>query len=466
MKTVSLALVSVAGAGLWYTDPPVVRNGVTWLRNEFVIVEKKNDSIFSRYVTAQVEEGEIRRVVTATGTLNAVANVEVASQLAGQIAKVFVDFNDRVKNGQPLAQLDQRSFAARVEEAQATVDLANESISTAKLKLERARIDVQESEAQIAVLKARLDEAQVALDKAQSEFQRKQRLVSQGAASPTEVVDATLNRASAEAALREAEAIAAAHEHKVAGTRADVRRAESELQSAVDTLAQKKALLQLAQIDLDRTTIRSPLDGVIVGRKVNEGQTVASDLWAMPLFMVAGDLREMQIDMKVDEADISMLREGQKAAFRVDAYPGREFSATVRQVRMAAEVAQNVVTYTVVLSAANEDNLLLPGMTAIVDVTINQTGPVLKVPLAALRFNPKPDQFALAQQSKVTRGRPAVLWVIGNNGEPKPLSVGLGEADVNNAAVVSGELAKGDSVILGERAKPASWQPFGARLGS
>jgi HlyD family secretion protein len=465
MKIVSLALASFVGLGLWYVDPAIVRAGATWLRSELAKEKNTNPSL-PQYVTAQVEEGAIRRVVTTTGTLNAVANVEVSSVLSGQIARVFVDFNDLVKKGQPLAQLDQRSLEARVEEAQATADLANDNINTAKVKLDHSRIKAQQSEAQIAVLKARLDDAQVNLDKAKTLYRRKQQLVSRQAASAMELEDATMSRSSAEAKLREAEATAMVQLHNVAGTKADVRRAESEYQSALNNLAEKKAILRLRQIDLDRSTIRSPLDGVVVGRNVNEGQTVVSEQYALPLFIVAGDLSQMQIAAKVDEADISTLGVGQQAVFRVDAYPGRQFSATVKQVRQAPEVEQNVVIYTVILSAANRDGLLLPGMTAIIDITVNQTGPILKVPLAALRFSPKLGRNDQVRQSEVKRGKPAVLWVVGKNGEPKSVSVGLGEEDGNDAAVLSGELAKGDLVIVGERTTAISWRPFGIRLGS
>jgi HlyD family secretion protein len=449
-----VVVASLAGLGFWYG---------AWAQNELDI--HKEATAPQRYLTAPVEEGEIHHVVTATGTLNAIVNVEVGSQLSGQIAEVFVDFNDDVKRGQPLARLDQRSFKAHVDEARAAVDLADANISMARAKLERARIDSIESEAQNAVLKARLDNAQVQLDSARAEFGRKQALVKKGTASVVELEDAGWKRASAEAAVREAEANVAVHKHEVAGAKADVGRIESELETAIDNLAQQKARLQLAQIDLERTTIRSPIDGVIVGRQVNEGQTLATDLEAKTLFTVAGDLRQMQIEANVDEADISMLKVGQPATFTVDAYPGRQFRAKVRQIRKAPEVQQNVVTYTVVLSAANEESLLLPGMTALVGITVNKTGTVLKVPLAALRFSPKGDHHAPEVQSEDTNDKSAVLWVVGENGELKPLSVGLGEADENDAAVVRGALANGDLVVVGEAAKPDSKHLFGIRIG-
>jgi HlyD family secretion protein len=457
MKTtllVDLVVASLAGLGFWYG---------AWAQNELEI--QKRTAPAQRYLTASVEEGEIRRVVTATGALNATVNVEIGSQLSGQIAEVYVDFNDNVKRGQPLARLDQRSFKARVDEARAAVDSANESISTAKAKLQRAQIEVLKSETESAVLKARLDNAKAMLKQAQADLQRKKELVKRGAGSVVDLEDAETKRASAEAGLHEAQANIATHEHVVAGTKADVKRIETELQSSVDNLALQKARLQLAQIKLEQTTIRSPIDGVVVGRKVNEGQTLATDLEAKTLFIVAGDLRQMQIEANVDEADISMLRVGQRAAFTVDAYPGQQFTATVRQIRKAPEVQQNVVTYTVVLSTTNNDDLLLPGMTALVHMTVNQTGPVLKVPLAALRFSPKQDRHKEAGQSEITDGKSATVWVVGENGEPKPVSVGLGEADESDAAVVSGALAKGDLTIIGEATDAAPKRLFGIRIG-
>ena len=239
------------------------------------------------------------------------------------------------------------------------------------------------------MLDARIDSSRVKLDAARSELRRKEALRERSIGTPVDVEDAQTKVRSAEAALREAEAIAAAQENKILGAKADVARVRSELDTAVATLPQKRALLEVAEIDLDRTTIRAPIDGIIVGRNVNEGQTLATTLEAKTLFTVAGNLNQMEIHAKVDEADIGKIRVGQDATFTVDAHPGRQFAATVRQVRKAPQVIQNVVTYAVVLSAANPEKLLLPGMTALVRITVNRTGPVLKVPLAALRYAPK-----------------------------------------------------------------------------
>src|SRR5215472_14076478 len=267
----------------------------------------------SRYITVPVAENSLRRSVTATGVLNANVNVEVGSQLSGQIAELLVDFNDTVTKGQPLARLDERTFEARLAEARAEREVAEAAINVARAKLERAQIEVVNTEAERTVLQARTDNARLKLLGAKNELKRKEALRERQASAAVEVEGAQMKVGSAEAALREAEAIASAQENKIAGAKADLRRAEAELQTAIATLPQKEAQLQVAVIDLDRATIRSPIDGVVVGRKVNEGQTLATTLEAKTLFIIAGNLRQMEIDAKVDEADIGKIQIGQEA---------------------------------------------------------------------------------------------------------------------------------------------------------
>ena len=464
-KIVLTALVAATAIAWWFDAVPGVRDRLAEVGAQLGIRKGSAAAASAQYLTAAVEYGELRRVITATGTLNAIVNVEVGSQLSGQVADVLVDFNDEVKKGQALARLDQKSFKARVAEAQAAVDLAEVSIAVARARLERAEIDARDSEARRAVLKARTDNAKVKLQAATSELHRKEGLRERQIGSLVELEDAQTKVASAAAALREAEAIAAAHENAVAGTKADLRRVSSELESAVASVPQKKALLQVAEIDLERTTIRSPIDGVVVGRNVNEGQTLATTLEAKTLFIIAGDLHQMEIHAKVDEADIGKIRLEQEATFTVDAHPGRQFAATVRQVRKAPQVLQNVVTYTVVLSAANQDNILLPGMTALARITVNKIVSVSKIPLAALRYVPKAVQAAAAEPDEAPRGRPATVWILGENGEQKAIVVGLGEEDASHAAVLSGPLRPGDRVIVGEALNAAPRGIFGIRIG-
>jgi HlyD family secretion protein len=465
METLLLTFLMFLGPSFWFEDDPLVRDRAAFLGNQLGIPKGGAASARAHYITAVVEKGELQRVVTATGALNATVNVEVGSQLSGQIAEILVDFNDVVKKGDPLARLDQKSFKAKVAEAEAVLDIARVGVKSARANVERAEIQARDGEAQRAVLKARTDNARVSLDAAEIALRRKEALQARSVGTLADLEDARSRLASAAAALRETEAVEAVHEHKVAASIADVRRSQSELDSALASVPQKEALLQVARIDLDRTTIWSPTDGVIVGRNVNEGQTLATLMEAKTLFIVAGDLREMEIHAKVDEADIGTIQAGQEAVFTVDAHPGRRFEAKVKQLRKAPQVQQNVVTYTVVLTASNRENLLLPGMTALVRITVNRTGPVLKLPLAALRFSPRTGRSQQDARNEIATGKPASVWVLGDDGEPRGLVVGLGEDDANHSAVVSGRLHEGDRVIVGEVAETAPKRLFGIRIG-
>jgi HlyD family secretion protein len=465
MKGLLFILFVFLGLFFWFQDDPLIRDQAAWVRKEIGIPKSEAAIVHAQYITIPAEIGHVHRSITATGTLNSTVNVEVGSQLSGQITEVIVDFNDSVVKNQPLARLDQKSFQAKVDEAEATLSLAKVNINTSRAKVERAETDVRDSAAGRAVLKARADSARITLESAQNALRRKETLQTQGIGTAADLEDVRSRVALAAAALRETEALEAAHEHKIAASKADLRRSQSEFDAAVASVPQREALLHVANIDLDRTTIRSPIEGVVVGRNVNEGQTLATTMEAKTVFIIAGDLHEMEIHAKVDEADIGRIRAGQEAFFTVDAQPGRQFTASVRQLRKAPQVQQNVVTYTVVLTAANRDNLLLPGMTALVRITVNRTGPVLKVPLAALRFAPRSADRPPEPQSEVTTGTPASVWVLGENGKPKGLAVGIGEDDSSQAAVVSGALQPGDRVIIGEVAENAPNRLFGIRLG-
>ena len=285
----------------WLSDVrSTLRDVAKWIRVQPAWEPKHTN----RYITARAETGKLRQTITASGTLNAVTTVDVGSQLSGQIAKLFVDFNDVVKRGQPLAQLDQQSFEARVAEAKAAIEMTQAALEIQKAKIERAEVDLRDAEAQRTVLRARTDNAKVRLTLAESTARRKQQLAERGAGSSARRDDALAQRDSAMATLRETEALQAAHKHAIAGAKVDVERARAELGNVIASLPQKQAQLRLAEIDLERATIRSPIDGLVLGREVEEGQTVAASLEAPTLFTIAGDLQNMKIDARVDETDI------------------------------------------------------------------------------------------------------------------------------------------------------------------
>jgi HlyD family secretion protein len=267
-------------------------------------------------------------------------------------------------------------------------------------------------------------------------------------------------RASSEQIRMKAEAIAMAE--------AEQHMAEANLQNAQAVIEQRQAALDQARLDLDRTVLRAPIDGIIIKRDVNPGQTVAVSLEAKTLFKIANDLREMEVHGKIDEADVGQLKKGQTAQFTVDAYPDRTFSGRVLQIRKSPEVVQNVVTYTAIISAPNPDLLLLPGMTAQLRIVVSDTGETLKIPSQALRFRPNIDAAASRRQrpsQAASAKASATVWVLGNDGQPKPVVVNLGARDDSSAALLEGSLAEGQQVIIGIATSQNQRGYLGVRLG-
>lgn len=405
---------------------------------------------------AAVERGSIEQSVTVTGMLQPVKTVEVGSQLSGQVAKLYVDFNDAVRKGEALAQIDPRTFKAKVDEAKSTLDEALANVKIAQAKLDRARIELANARAQKEILKAKLDSAKALLASAERNVGRKTALQAHNVASATSVEDAQTDLVSKMAQEREAQKVLELNSFAVEGAAADVRRLQAELEQAQASVPEKEAVLRAAEADLDRTIIRSPIDGVIVGRFVDEGQTLAVGLEARTAFNVAHRLEDMEIHARVDETDIGKIAPGQRAYFTVDAYPDRRFYAVVRQVRKAPQVNQNVVTYTVVLATANPDGALLPGMTALVKIIIDHQDNVLKVPLAALRFQPDGVPPEKGSQSVWVRSGPGVRRVL----------ITTGSAGPEQVVLKSGNLSEGDEVAVGQAVRPSGRELFGIRFGS
>jgi HlyD family secretion protein len=425
-------------------------------------------SAFPGFVPAPVSIGTIRQSVTTTGTLHALVTVSVGTQLSGQIAELYADFNDVVDKDQALALLDTRTYEARLAEATAATEMADAVVAVHQARLERARVDIRDAEAHREVLQARLDHARIRHAAAEGALERAEELGARGAGSAAQVEDARVARDQAGASLREAEAARAIHEIAVEGARVDLQRAEAELASAVVSVPQRLAAKRAAEIDLERTMIRSPVDGVVVARNISVGQTVAASLEAPVLFTIAGDLRQMEIHARVDEADIGKIAVGQPASFTVDAYPELTFPAVVSGIRKAPQVIQNVVTYTVVLATSNDEMLLLPGMTATVRITVYEEEDILKLPMGALRFTPS-GELANAVPANQLAGeqfeRRATVWRLTAGGELEPLLVEVGQDDGMHATVLQGPLAAGDEVVVAEIAGEPPPRLFGIRLG-
>jgi HlyD family secretion protein len=370
----------------------------------FLIFGGKNKKSEAGYLTAQVEGGDIAIMVTATGALEAVTTVQVGSQVSGTISSLYADFNDQVKKGQVVAQLDPTFLKAQVAQSQAD-----------------------------------LEKAKASFDLSNKEYERSLTLFEKNLISES---DRDISLTNKELAL-------------------------AQLKSA-------QAALDRAKTNLDYTTIVSPIDGVVISRNVDVGQTVAASLQAPTLFTIAKDLTQMQIKASIDEADIGKIKEGQKALFTVDAYPEQSFKGTVNQIRLSPEIVQNVVSYDVIIGVSNPDLLLKPGMTANVTVLVDSRENIIKVPSGALHFSPPmkskessagkagaghmvrssspPNNGSFNPQAPSSKkANQSTLWILNQQGKPEPVSVKIGISDGTFTQVISDNLKEGDKVITGQK---------------
>jgi HlyD family secretion protein len=343
------------------------------------------------FITAPVERGTISTFVKATGTVEAVVMVDVSSQLSGRIADVPVNFNDIVKAGQVIARLDPEIYAARVSEAKASLNVAKATVVLQKAAIQRAQVAVQNARTAQKVEEAQLVIQNIKQEELERDYQRNLNLSRTGSVSQRDLTQSRAQRDAGAATLRVLEEQINLKAEAIDIAQAEVTMAEANLVNAQAVVEQKQATLDQAEVDRERTEIRAPIDGVVIKRDVNPGQTVAVTLEARTLFKIAQDLREMEVRGRIDEADVGRLRVDQNATFNVDAYPDRTFAGRVQQIRKSPEVVQNVVTYTAIVSAPNPDLLLLPGMTAVLRVVTNETENSLKVSNQALAFD-RPEQ--------------------------------------------------------------------------
>jgi HlyD family secretion protein len=420
-------------------------------------VFRRDNNNKTKYKTGAVDRGDIEAIVTSSGTLNPVTTVEVGSQVSGRIDKLYADFNSHVKEGQLLAEIDQSQFLTKLKQNEANYQSAAASLEKAKVTLENSKKKYE---------------------RALSLFEKN--LIS--------------------------------YEDKDAAE-TDFYNNQAELQASQARLEQAKSTLDSSKVDLTYTVIKSPIDGVVISRDVNIGQTVAASFQAPVLFKIANDLSQMQVECTVDEADIGKVKEGQNVRFTVDAFPEERFSGTVKQVRYSPEVVQNVVTYTTIVEVKNPELKLLPGMTATVSIITGEARNALRVPNSALRFTPNlsaeemkkimesmRQQFAArmgdrsggsnqqagasraegsssqpqggqrpsggeGQQSfmmggsggQARRSTPRV-WIEDANGKLKPVFLRTGVTDNNFTEVVSGDLKEGQLVITGVAGTQAAAQ--------
>ncbi|MGB3861722.1 MAG: efflux RND transporter periplasmic adaptor subunit [Candidatus Aminicenantaceae bacterium] len=399
----------------------------------------KNGNNGVRFKKEAIKKGSIEALVVTTGTLNPVNTVDVGSQVSGKIEDIYVDFNSEVKTGQIIARIDQSAFSTRVQQNEANYRSAVASLEKSKVML--------------ANDKKKLDRAMDLFNKELISFEDKE-----------------------------------AAETQYYSSKADLQSSEAKIEQA-------KSQLDSSQVDLDYTIIKSPINGVVINRNVNVGQTVAASFQAPVLFQIANDLSKMQVECSVDEADIGRVKEGQRVTFTVDAFPDDNFSGKVSQVRYSPEIVQNVVTYTTIVAVENPEMKLRPGMTATVSMVVGEAKDKLLVPNSALRFMPQFTQeemqkmFESMKRERQRRGgdptqaggaRPGQtggqgspsgpqfgmaggpgmqrsarkdvgrVWIEDESGNLKPLMVRIGVTDNTYTEVVRGELEEGQEVITGE----------------
>lgn len=409
---------------------------------------RPKDSV--QYFTSPVTKGDIRDVVEATGTINAVINVQVGSQVSGTISALYADFNSHVKEGQVVARIDPSLFEGAVLQAKA---------------------DLQNAQANAAAAKANAAKAEATAVQAQAQYARSQTLAQQGVVSQQQL---ELDRATAEAGAAEAKSM------------------QAQIGQADAQVALKKAALDVAQTNLDHTVIKAPINGTVISRNVDVGQTVAASLQAPTLFQIAQDLTKMQVYTNIDESDVGQIRPGQPVTFTVDAFPKEVFRGTVDSIRLNATTVQNVVTYNTIVDFDNPDLKLFPNMTAYVSIPVATADGVLRVPNGALRYKPdlkQADIQKLEQQagiephigrtsgggeqgssadlrppanSKVPVGasRPstAVVWkLVGKQLEPVQIATGITDHTQTEVVnVLHGSLDESAHLVTGSASKSSS----------
>jgi HlyD family secretion protein len=420
-----------------------------------------------QYRTATVDRGDISVTVSATGNPNAVVTVQVGSQVSGNVLALFADFNTKVTKGELIARIDPAPFQTKVNQALANLDSARATLANSEAVVQQATANIQAARSSLAAAQANLVKADAVVDDAKVKVDRRVVMVGQGADAKEDLETAQTTYKSAIADRSALQAQAQAANDSVKATEAQLTVARSQVTANQAQVKQFAAALQATQIDLDHTNITAPVDGVVVSRSVDVGQTVAASLAAPTLFLIAQDLTKMQVDTNVSEADVGRVRVDQPATFTVDAYPGRTFSGTVTSIREAPINVQNVITYDAVIGVSNPDLTLFPGMTANVKILIAERRNVLRIPNAALRYHPPSTPPAATRPSTATtktNTTEKAVWILDANDTPQRVAITIGETDGTFTEVTSGSLQAGDRLIvaaLGKTAQASEGRPAG-----
>src|SRR6266404_4437363 len=463
------------------------------------------------YMTAKIERGNLRNTVTATGTLQAVTTVQVGSQASGTISALSADFNSAVKKGQVVAQLDPAVSKAQVDQARAALQQAQASLQLARAGVTNSRAAVSDSQARALAARSTAQNSQAGVSSAQANLavlkaqqddalsllKQQESLLKSGVIAQRDYDTAKTSYQAAEARYNQAQAqvnMAVYSEQSAAG--AGIAQSAAQVQQSQAQVLQAQAALRLAEVNLTHLTIVSPIDGIVVSRNVDVGQTVAASLSAPTLFTIANDLKQMQVIANIDQADIGLVEQAKAVKFTVDAFPGKDFDGKIQQIRINPVNTQNVVTYNVVIDVSNPEEKLKPGMTTNLTFTIDERNNVLKVANAALRFRPQdananstsgnngqasrpgrqgaanaggnaagqssqgaggqggaqsdPQRNFAPPTAPVLPGQTRVVWVLGADGKAQARRIKIGLSDGVSTEVTEGNLQEGELTITSE----------------
>jgi len=435
----------------------------------------------AQFLTVNVNTGSIHCEITATGALQAVTTVQVGSEVSGTVASLNADFNSRVSKGQVLVQLDPAVYEAEISQAQATLEQARANLANARARVIAAEAELANEQAGVSGADANLAALRSERSDASDYLRREQDLSASGVIAARDLEAAQNNFRSADARYNQGAAeVDQARATEQLANRSGLAEAHAQVNEAQAQIEQNEAAIRLAQTNLNYTTIRSPIDGVVISRNVDVGQTIAASLQTPVLFTIAADLTRMQVLANIDQADIGLINTSSQARFTVDAYPGDTFTGEIQQIRLSPQEVDNVVTYNVVINVANPDLKLKPGMTANLVITYAGRDDVLRIRNAALSYIPAgvtqgqihallngtpenvPSQAATEQSAGKAASANAIppttaatvqnqwhlVWVLGPDHKPQSRKITLGLTDGINTEVTAGNLVANESVII------------------
>lgn len=430
-----------------------------------VYIHLKSEDSFT-FKTMKVVKGDIAQTISATGTVNPVIIVNVGAQVTGKVLKLFADYNSIVKKGDIVAKIDPELYKSDLEEGTAR-------LKTARANLESIFKNISYAEAKVKSAGAEIKKAGAGLAYAKKEYKRYVELFQKDLVSASERDQKESAYEEALARLESANAEQSAQKANLYSKKADYEASFSQVKSA-------EAALDRDKTNLDYTIIRSPVDGTVVSREVDEGQTLTARMQTPLLFKIAEDLTKMQVNASIDEADIGRIKAGQQALFTVDAFPYTIFKGILKQVRIAPIIVQNVVTYDVIIEVENRELKLKPGMTANVTIIVEQKSDVVKIPNEALRFIPpgnwkmedgKPKDRKIGKKAgKSLKGKHSrLVWRMNKNGRLESLAIKTGISDGEYTGLVRGDLQEGDALVtgvLGRNGKPVISKKAGSLPGA